>query len=222
MLMKERKFTKKVLFILILLALAAVPLMIAGVGWAQEGDQSATNQETTGIDETSDMVITDPEADLSAIVAQTTGATSSSTVIPAAAFVDDGFGDQSYGLTFSSAYVYPYGPGGVEASFCMQAPVYLPDGATVTTFSGHVYDNDPDADIWRVELRRAAYTSLAGSTAMANAPTSGASSAFQATLDNSIVNAVVDNEAYAYFAAVCTGTSNANLRLYAVQVFYTQ
>ena len=217
--MKEKRVSKKVLLILILLVVAAVPLLLAGVGWAQEGDQAATNQVKTGTEAAAEMVITDPEADLSAIVAQSVGVTGSSTVIPAAAFVDDGYGNQDYGLTFSGAYVYPY-PGTTQ--FCMQAPVYLPDGATVTVFSGHVYDNDPNADIWRLELRRVAYTNLNGSTVMASAPTSGATNAYQATLTESIANAVVDNEAYAYFAAVCTDASDTNLRLYAVQVFYTQ
>jgi hypothetical protein len=195
-----------------------VPLLVVGVGWAQEGDQSRANDQRTGTEAVADMVITDPDADLGAIVAQATGVSGSSTVIPAAAFVDDGFGEQNYALTYGGAYIFPYG---TSPSFCMQAPVYLPNGATVTAYSGHVYDNS-SGDLWRLELRRFPYTNLNGSAVMADAPTSGAVNAYQATVDLTIANAVVDNSQYAYFAAVCANTGDANLRLYAVQVFYTK
>lgn len=218
--MTNKRVSRKFMLILILLAVAAVPLLVVGVGWAQEGDQSLANDQRTGTEAVADMVITDPEADLSAIVAQATGVSGSSTVIPAAAFTDDGFGDQSYALTFGGAYVFPYPD---NTAFCMQAPVYLPNGATVTAYSGHAYDNNASGNIWRLELRRFPYTNLNGSTAMADAPTTGAVNAYQATVDLTIANPVIDNSAYAYFAAFCTDLSaGANLRLYAVQVFYTK
>jgi len=216
-----RNKSRKGLLVLVLLLLAAVPLLVVGVGWAQESDRESANDYHDGNAQAADMVITDPDADLPAIVTEITGGGGSAVIVPAAAFADDGYASQAYGLTYGGGYLHS----ATTDSLCVQAPVYLPDGATVNAFSGHVYDNDADENIWRLELRRAAYTNLNGSTAMANAPTSGASAGYQATLNSTNSNSVVDNSLYSYFSAVCfhgRDVVDQNLRLYAVQVFYSQ
>jgi hypothetical protein len=128
-------------------------------------------------------------------------------VIPAAAFRDDGFGDQSYGVTYSWGSLGPINANG----YCVQAPVYLPDGAQVTSLRAHALDNEASGDIWRIEIRRKALNSLANSQVMASAPTSGANGAVRMFEDNTISQPVVDNDNYFYFSAVCASGGNGSL-----------
>jgi hypothetical protein len=143
----------------------------------------------------------------------------STRIIPGAAFVDDGYGDWSYGLTYGSAYISNYPD---STTFCMQAPVDLPDGAQINAFKAYVYDNNATGDIWRIELRRKPLASTAGSEAIASTATSGTAATLQTKVDNTITKPFVDNAHYLYFAAVCAdGSAFGGVRLYALAVDFT-
>ena len=81
------------------------------------------------------------------------GENTASVLVPAADFVDDGFTAQDYVYDETGGYIYSGG----DTYTCMQAPLYLPDGATVSTFGGYVVDNDASGRIQDIELRRVAY-----------------------------------------------------------------
>jgi hypothetical protein len=136
----------------------------------------------------------------------------STRIIPAAAFRDDGFGDQEYGITYSVGAIAPSGPNG----YCAQAPVSLPDGAQVQSFKAYALDNDASNDIWRIELRRKALNSQSSSQVLGSAPTSGTNNALRTFVDDTINFPVVDNANYLYFSAICATTGS--LYLYSVAI----
>lgn len=77
--------------------------------------------------------------------------------IPASAFRSDGYPGAAVGYRFS--VLGGTFPGGyvrnISADFvCMAAPVYLPDGATVTEFSIFFMDDHPTYDMYEVRLWR--------------------------------------------------------------------
>lgn len=157
-----------------------------------------------------------------------TGAVSTglSILVPAADFNDDGLAAQTYAYDDVGGYTYPSS----DTQLCMQAPVYLPHGVTVTEFGGYVLDNNNQAEISRIELRRVQYlddTPLGtNSDLMAESNTANdvPLDAVQWISDNNIENGpVVDTATYAYYAVVCMdGSGDESLRLYAVEALYTQ
>jgi hypothetical protein len=92
--------------------------------------------------------------------------------------------------------VYNSGATGGTGSVALEAPIELPDNATITSVRFVAYDNASPVDV-RMRIDR---FPVAGSTVyyVAMTRTSGASPAYQ-TL-TSTVHEVVDNENYYYFA----------------------
>jgi hypothetical protein len=162
-----------------------------------------------------DLVITDPNADVIAEVERLTGASAGNILaIPAAAFVPDGSGRQ-WGFGFNNAYLYPAGAG----SYCGIAPVYLPNGATVTGVISYVYDYFGDDDVYTYLFARPiGSTTLA--TTMAIIATSGQSTSIQSLITFSITQPVINNSSYTYHLGVCLWGTNDTMRFYAAQIMY--
>jgi len=110
------------------------------------------------------------------------------------------------------------------------APVYLPDGATITELKAFVVDNDVNYNISVVQLWRA--DSPPGTTAspqiMANAgATTGSNSNIQALTTNSIANPIINNLTHSYFirfGGAYTGPvaiNEQNIRLTRILITYT-
>ena len=147
-------------------------------------------------------------------------------LVPAAEFSSVGGGTGLYFFERDLGVIRPYddplSPG--LKAVCMRAPVYLPDGTRVHGISAYVYDDDPDANISRIELRRAPYRSTAGTLLMASTNTAGQDIPVIQKRDAPVTaGALVDNSQYSYLALVCmegTGTSST-LRLYVLAVRYS-
>ncbi len=106
------------------------------------------------------------------------------------------------------------------------APVYLPDGATVTNFEAYVVDEDATYNISLCQLWRS--TSTVGtqygtsSTMAQTSATSGSNTNIQILSDNTITSPLIDNANYYYFVrfgGVYTG--NQNIRLSRFVITYT-
>ena len=97
---------------------------------------------------------------------------SSPLVIPAAAFAQDG-GTNRDEYTFDGGMaIWPIdldSDGTFRA--CLVAPVYLPDGATVTRFGAKLYDDDSDGRLEYARLGRRARTAIVSAYTMAEVST---------------------------------------------------
>jgi hypothetical protein len=128
--------------------------------------------------------------------------------VPASALRSDGFPGAAVGYRFSVLDV-PF-PGGfvnnISADFvCMAAPVYLPDGATVTRFSMYFMDDHPTLDVDNViTLWRKSHTSPGNSAnAMASlAPAGVDSTSILRASTTGISNATVNNN-FGYYVTIC-------------------
>lgn len=88
--------------------------------------------------------------------------------IPASAFRHDGEVGASGAYRFS--VLGGTFPGGYlrnisTVGFCMAAPVYLPDNATITEFSMFFMDDHPTSDLWDVYLWRRKHNGIPSTTA---------------------------------------------------------
>jgi hypothetical protein len=99
---------------------------------------------------------------------------------------------------------------------CVEAPINLTDGVTITDFYASVYDNDPlfsaDVSLWRVD-------NITGPvTTMASVGTSvpGAVDAIQVLQTSSIVEPVVLYPEYSYYATICLRSTG--IRLYSLRL----
>jgi hypothetical protein len=161
-----------------------------------------------------DLIITDPDADVMAQVAEFTAlAPAISQAIPAAAFTVDGSGRQWF-FPFNGGYIYPSG-----GSYCGIAPVSLPDGAQVTSFLSYVLDNDAAQDAF-VYLYAKPLGTTASSTTMAVVGTTGQNAALQALVDATITQPVINNSAYVYHVGVCLWGTTSTQQFYASQILY--
>lgn len=137
-------------------------------------------------------------------------------VVPGAAFHTDG--QDPDGLIFN-VNGYIRGDGSAVTAY---APVYLPDGATITSMTVYAVDGS-DACTGQesvgVYLNR---TSITDDLVyqLASATTTGVSSTMQTPTDGSISPPLINNLQYRYYlrAMLCSSTHN----LYAVALEYTE
>jgi hypothetical protein len=164
-----------------------------------------------------DLVITDPNADVQEQITRLNGLPpGSSLVVPAADFTADSNG-RTWFFGFNSAYIYPNSASG----YCGIAPLYLPQGATITAFTAYVYDNDASYGV-SVSLYPKQLGSTTIATASADVSSSIQSTNLQALVDTTISPAIIDNVNYTYHVGVCMWGADNNSRFYAVQVNYTR
>lgn len=143
---------------------------------------------------------------------------SSPLVIPAAALVDDG-NNVDYFYPFYEGYLYSDNS---NATYCGQAPVYLPNGVQVNSFTAYAYDNYASGFV-SATLRRKAFGSTTASDTMASTSTTVDNTSLQTPTDNTISFPIIDNENYVYFVGVCLGSNAAgsNNRIYALGIDFS-
>jgi hypothetical protein len=142
------------------------------------------------------------------------GPSSQELLVPASAFVPDGFtlADGDYFFTFGGSL-----SDGLATPSCLQAPVNLPVGASVTAL--HVDVNDATGggltflNLYRVDLATGLTDLMGGAGPSAN-------TGFQVLTDNTITTAVVD-DSHAYYLGMCFDGS-ANAALFSARLTYTQ
>ncbi len=152
--------------------------------------------------------------------------------IPSAAFTSENA--DTYDKKFISGHLYAVSAGGTvncplgTASY-FEAPVELPQGATVTAVEAYVVDGDANYDISLVQLWRVnspVGSAFGSATTMAATPaTSGSNPNIQLLSDNTITNPVIDNQNFYYFVryggSYCgTGVTAQNIRLARIVVTY--
>ena len=142
--------------------------------------------------------------------------------VPAIAFQPE---SSSYTLASISGNVY-IATGLATTVGYMDAPVNLPDGATVTSVTFSVVDNDGTYNLQPGQLWRndgSTSTSYGNATLMASTPipASSNSTLVQSCSTSTITGSTIDNQNYTYFLRWGAQQTNSNMRLLKVQITYT-
>jgi len=143
--------------------------------------------------------------------------------VPSAAFLPEADGTYQRAMITGNSYL---ATGTATVVGYMDAPVNLPDGATVLSVTFFVVDNDgtynlQPGQLWRNDASTA--TSYGNVVQMANVPIPGNSNStlVQSTTTNAITNPVIDNQNYMYYLRWGTQQANANMRIVKVLITYT-
>jgi hypothetical protein len=164
-----------------------------------------------------DLVITDPNTDVVAQIERLTGVTAAhSLIIPAADFTVDG-NSRTWFFGFNSSYLYPTSASG----YCGITPLYLPQGATITSFGAYIFDNDASYDV-SVSLLAKEIGTTTTAPSIAGVVSSGQNVVIQLLTDTTIQQATIDNTSYTYHIGVCMWGANNTSRFYAAQIFYNK
>ncbi|MCO5184938.1 MAG: DUF11 domain-containing protein [Anaerolineae bacterium] len=135
-------------------------------------------------------------------------------VIPAAAFVSDGYDPESYFFPFSGGYI----EGDATNYGCVVAPVYLPNGVLITDMFVSVYDDDPGRGI-TVNLRRVNnFSGVTDTMASVSTTVTGTFSGIEVLNDNSIDEPQTVYPDYSYYVTTCVLSSL--IRLYSVRLYF--
>lgn len=135
-------------------------------------------------------------------------------LIPGGAFRDDGFYPGNMFFSFSGGYIRGDEPD--PGSSCVQAPVYLPFGATVTDFWASVMDNSAANDWWGYLYRVDNYSGVVDT--MATLSTTGADTNIDNPGDSTITFPVVDST-HSYYIGSCL--YDTNIHLFGQRAYYT-
>ncbi|HEU4717297.1 MAG TPA: hypothetical protein VFU15_05675, partial [Bacteroidia bacterium] len=143
--------------------------------------------------------------------------------VPAADFEPEAGAVYARSMISGNAYL---GSGTSTAVGYMDAPVHLPDGATVTSVTFYVVDNDGTYNLQPGQLWRndgSTSTSYGNIVQMANvpAPASSNSTLVQTSTTSAITSPVIDNQNYTYYLRWGTQQNNANMRIVKVLITYT-
>jgi hypothetical protein len=133
-------------------------------------------------------------------------------VVPAAAFKSKGNDSESTYFPILSGYIR----GTSAAGGCVQAPLYLPQGARIDGMFVTVYDNDASNNI-TVTLTRTDNYEYFTYTDLNNLSSSGSSTSMQ-NIGGYTLDEVVTYPRYSYFVHTCLPTLDT--RLYAVRVYF--
>jgi len=137
-------------------------------------------------------------------------------VIPAGVFQPT---TESMDFAHSVGYIRP---GSVSTNICIQAPVVLPDGVTITHFDIVGRDNSVVNSLGPFQLRRI-YLLTGGNSIMASVASTGSASQTRLFTDSTINSAQVDGINYSYYISGCIisdVTSVGNLWLTAARIRY--
>lgn len=135
-------------------------------------------------------------------------------VIPAAAFVSDGFSPESVFFPFGGGYL----EGTSDNYGCVTAPVPVPNEVTIEKVFASVYDNDPARNIY-IAVRRV--DNFSGGTdllASMSTTTAGAFAGIQVISALDINEPEVSYPDYSYYITTCVGSSQ--IRIYSVRIYY--
>jgi hypothetical protein len=135
-------------------------------------------------------------------------------VVSAAAFTTNGNYDDTY-------FFHPFNGamrGKSTTDGCVQAPVYLPQGARVFQIYASILDEDAGADVW-VNLMRSDNLAYHDADEMASAHTNGSSGTIQTIFDETISYPDVSYPRYHYWVHMCL--PSADTHLYSVRIYFT-
>ena len=203
---------------------AAVVVLGAWPVLANNGDQlMPANYELDRMPGRGDGLGTDEEGEIGAaggVVGQAFGGRPP-LVIPAAAFTSHGDNVEDYFFSSQVSGFFGYIRQDGTGSVCLQAPAYLPAGATVTSVYGYLYDNHSSGDVW-VDLYRVRNLTGAEDT-MASVSTTGfANSTSIRYLGDTTITEPAVSDLYSYYVFTCFPSDGSiDLRLYAVRIFYS-
>lgn len=150
--------------------------------------------------------------------------------VPPSAFRSDGFPGAAVGYRFSlfgGTFPGGYIRNNSANPLCMAAPVYLPEGSTVTQFSIYFMDDHPTLDLdnstsirlWRKNL--ASPGNDAQIMAGFASPSTDSTTIFRG-FDDTINNAIVNSD-YGYYVTFCLyGNTGLQHLIYGFKVDYTQ
>lgn len=204
--------------------LALMFLMVTQVplGLAQNGDQSGYLDNREVIEAAADQAPASLVGEAAEIAeAQAVGEYGPPLVIPAADFVSDGNVPNGFRfITLDTRNRGGYIRGTNNASTCVIAPVYLPDGATMTNLTATVVDEDSINRIVITLYRANKTTGFPTNLGSVSTTNSYNSSDLLSIGTNTITGPTVDNDTYAYFVATCLPA--ATIQLYSVRISYSQ
>lgn len=187
---------------------------IAIQGYQPDQDTPEMTNEQEGAflpEEGQGVLAADVQAELEGI-----NATSSSYVLPVADFRSDGGNPDGFFFSFLGGNIY--GKDEVIVGTCLMAPVYLPDGVTITGLYATVVDNDPSVQIWLRLYRLDNYSGGVVQVASAETPVEFASSSMVYIFDDTISNPDVTYPTYSYYVGTCINDSD--IHLYSVRIYY--
>jgi len=213
------KAKKKLVWLLVIVAVVAAMGLVSTAGWAQTGEGSDTrppgNDTAAPVAEapqsSNDVPRTAPSAEQGKEQADTTATAYAFTVRPPAAFTSDGNIPDGFMMSFAGGYFF----GTVEVGACLLAPVQLPKGVTITSFEVRLDDGNATLSEWfdlhRINLETGAATMMA--TVSSPAGTTGG---LVALTDNTISDPDV-SDMYAYQVTTC---ARPNINVYSVRIGY--
>jgi hypothetical protein len=140
---------------------------------------------------------------------------SSPLIIPAADFSSDGYLPGDTLFSFAGGYIAGVETSKVQGKGCIKAPVYLPRGATITSFAAYVEDRDITNDLV-ISLRRTR-TMTGLYEALGQVRDLGGSSDIHALVNSSIHPNQVD-DLHAYYVTTCLWTQK--MQLYGVRIYF--
>jgi hypothetical protein len=140
-------------------------------------------------------------------------------VIPAADFVSDGFSPANFRFVVEDASDRGgYVTSNNDPNVCVMAPVYLPNGATMTSFTATVVDKATNARIIVRLYRTNKTTGNPTTLALVSTGLSSSSNSLQDITTTDVSGATINNLDYFYYVTTCL--ENANIQLYSARVFY--
>ncbi len=157
------------------------------------------------------MLTADMQAELEGI-----NASSSVYVLPVADFRSDGFNPDGFFFSFFGGNIY--GKDEVTSGTCLMAPVYFPDGVTITDLYATVIDNDAAVQI---SLRLYRLDNYSGDVVeIGNAQTTYeyVNPNLTTIYDSSILNPDVSYPDFSYYVGTCINDSD--IHLYSVRIYY--
>ena len=140
---------------------------------------------------------------------------SSPLIIPAADFSSDGYLPGSTLFSFAGGYTAGVGANKVQGGGCLKAPVYLPSGASITSFAAYVSDTDTINDLVISLHRIRTMTGL--HEMLAQVQDLGGGIGIHTLINNSIQPNQID-DLHAYYVTTCLWTQK--MKLYGVRIYF--
>ena len=206
----SHKWLRHILAAVALLVLAVAVLLIPRLTSGQEVEQGAPRFLQAGQEDDSYVVPADATVSFGG----------SPQLINMASFV--GFGDQTG--NYQTSFFGYINSKLDNTQVCYTAPVYLPDGATVTAFDAYYVDNtDYYMDMYLMKkpyLPGAPQSTVTMASIYTDASGIPPSPNVVHRADSTINQALVDNNTYHYFVVACPWHTQHQIQ--ALRVFYTQ
>jgi hypothetical protein len=169
-------------------------------------------QEGTSLpEEGGGMLAADMQAEAANI-----NATTPVLVIPGADFRSDGVDPDGFFFSFFGGYLV--GEDDVASNTCLMAPVYLPDGVTISDYYATIVDNSTTLKIWLGLYRLDNYTGEVVQIGYAETTADYASPNLVTIYDYTISDPLVTYPSFSYYVGTCI--EDSDIHLYSVRIYY--